>query len=121
VARKELLLVVDDSDLTRKMLCRIMKAQGYDCEEAEDGAEAVHRVRERHAAGLAAYDGILMDFVMYVQRGFSSHLLCALLTRLALPLALQACDGRADGDQDHSQRAALRRSGPGRDGQRAGV
>jgi CheY-like chemotaxis protein len=70
VVRKELLLVVDDSDLTRKMLCRIMKAQGYDCEEAEDGAEAVHKVRERHAAGLAAYDGILMDFVMYVRRGF---------------------------------------------------
>ena len=39
-----MLLVVDDSDLTRKMLCRIMKAQGFDYEEAEDGAVAVEKV-----------------------------------------------------------------------------
>ena len=42
---KKLLLVVDDSDLTRKMLCRIVKAQGYDFHEAEDGQIALDKVR----------------------------------------------------------------------------
>ena len=67
---KPLVLVVDDSDLTRKMLCRIMKAQGYDYEEAEDGHVAVEKVRQnmRRADG-RTYAVILMDFVMPVMDG----------------------------------------------------
>jgi len=84
---RKLLLVVDDSDLTRKMLCRILKAQGYDYEEAEDGAVAVEKV-ERNIGDCAVmetgagagvgtgrnavvrpYSAILMDFVMPVMDG----------------------------------------------------
>jgi len=82
-AVQELVLVVDDSDLTRKMLCRIMKAQGYDYDEAEDGAVAVEKV-ERNIGDFALvesgydtgrditvrpYSAILMDFVMPMMDG----------------------------------------------------
>ena len=62
---RKLVLVVDDSDLTRKMLCRMMRAHGYDCEEAEDGLVAVDKVRQTlaHTAG-RQYAVVLMDFVM---------------------------------------------------------
>jgi CheY-like chemotaxis protein len=70
VAAKELVLVVDDSDLTRKMLCRIMKAQGYDTEEAEDGHIAVEMVRQNmEREDGRTYAVILMDFVMPVMNG----------------------------------------------------
>ena len=35
------LLVVDDSKMNRKMLCRLLKNKGHVCAEAEDGVEAV--------------------------------------------------------------------------------
>ena len=59
------LLVVDDSDLTRKMLCRMVRAKGFQVDEAEDGAVAVEKVR----LGPHAYAAILMDFVMPVMDG----------------------------------------------------
>ena len=34
-------LVVDDSSLNRKMLCRLLQKQGHECFEAEDGVQAV--------------------------------------------------------------------------------
>ena len=34
-------LVVDDSSLNRKMLCRLLRNKGHECVEAEDGAQAV--------------------------------------------------------------------------------
>ena len=48
------------------LLFQTLKAIGHTCEEAEDGQIAVDRVKER---GLAAYDAILMDFVMPVLDG----------------------------------------------------
>jgi len=69
VDEKPLLLVVDDSEMTRKMLCRIVKVHGYDYEEAEDGAVAVAKVEGNLASAVGRkYVGILMDFVMYVAR-----------------------------------------------------
>ena len=59
------LLVVDDSDLTRKMLCRMVRAKGFQVDEAEDGAVAVDKVRH----GPQMYSAILMDFVMPVMDG----------------------------------------------------
>ena len=59
------LLVVDDSDLTRKMLCRMVRAKGFQVDEAEDGAVAVDKMRR----GPQAYAAILMDFVMPVMDG----------------------------------------------------
>ena len=61
------LLVVDDSRLNRKMLCKILRGAGHICDEAEDGLQAVVRVKERMADPdqmRRMYDAILMDFVM---------------------------------------------------------
>ena len=61
------LLVVDDSRLNRKMLCKILRGAGHICDEAEDGLLAVDKVKERMAGTditKRTYDAILMDFVM---------------------------------------------------------
>jgi signal transduction histidine kinase/CheY-like chemotaxis protein len=61
------LLVVDDSGLNRKLLCKLLRASGHTCEEAADGRYAVEKVKARMASasgGASTYDAILMDFVM---------------------------------------------------------
>jgi signal transduction histidine kinase/ActR/RegA family two-component response regulator len=58
------LLVVDDSPLNRKMLLRTLRAVGHICEEAEDGLEAVEKVKSRMASAKKSYSAILIDFVM---------------------------------------------------------
>ena len=62
------LLLVDDSQLNRKMLSRVMVSEGHLCEEAEDGQQALERV----AASPSPYDAILMDFMMPVMDGPSA-------------------------------------------------
>ena len=80
-------LVVDDSKMNRKMLCRLLKNKGHECTEAEDGVQALAMLTDVMALpGLAdtntagtmtvvqealsgsprlapAYDAILMDFM----------------------------------------------------------
>ena len=83
-------LVVDDSKMNRKMLCRLLQNKGHDCTEAEDGVQAVAMVTailakldstsqgaealegldtmnspfaDVGASGAYAYDAILMDFM----------------------------------------------------------
>ena len=61
------LLVVDDSRLNRKMLCKILRGAGHTCDEAEDGLLAVMKVKERMGEidkSKSTYDAILMDYVM---------------------------------------------------------
>jgi CheY-like chemotaxis protein len=61
------ILVVDDSSLNRKLLCKLLCAAGYTCEEASDGLIAVEMVRRRMsdwAGPREEYRAILMDFVM---------------------------------------------------------
>jgi signal transduction histidine kinase/CheY-like chemotaxis protein len=62
------ILVVDDSGLNRKLLCKLLRASGHTCEEASDGLCAVEKVKARIARGVgggaSTYDAILMDFVM---------------------------------------------------------
>ena len=43
-------LVVDDSSLNRKMLCRLLQKQGHECVEAEDGVHAVAEMTTALAA-----------------------------------------------------------------------
>ena len=60
-------LVVDDSGLNRKMLCKLLRTVQCTMEEADDGLKAVERVKARMAQGIGSnrmYDAILMDFVM---------------------------------------------------------
>ena len=61
------ILVVDDSSLNRKLLCKLLSASGHTCEVAADGLGAVEKVKARMACGVGgtpSYDAILMDFVM---------------------------------------------------------
>ena len=61
-------LVVDDSRLNRKMLMKFLQKDGHRCTEAEDGLEAIVKVKERidSSNGLCGkpFDAILMDFIM---------------------------------------------------------
>ena len=62
------ILVVDDSPLNRKMLCKLLKSRGHVIEEAADGQQCVDKVKQEADAG-RNYDVILMDFVMPVMDG----------------------------------------------------
>ena len=55
-------LVVDDSPMTRKMLCRTLQSHKHTCEVADDGQEAVSTVQDKLASGAPFYDAILMDY-----------------------------------------------------------
>ena len=58
------LLIVDDSPLNRKMLLRTFREAGHTCDEAEDGAIAITKVKEMMSSDAKVYSAILMDFVM---------------------------------------------------------
>jgi signal transduction histidine kinase/ActR/RegA family two-component response regulator len=57
------ILVVDDSKLNRKMLCKVLTEAGHSCEEAADGLRAVEKVTASQKEPIE-YDAILMDFMM---------------------------------------------------------
>lgn len=60
-------LVVDDSGLNRKLLCKLFRAAGHSCEEACDGLVAIEKVEKKMVLGPElnpTYDAILMDYVM---------------------------------------------------------
>ena len=56
-------LVVDDSIIMRKMLCRALEQLGYETFQAADGMEGLKLMRER------TYDFVLLDFLMPVMDG----------------------------------------------------
>src|SRR5579872_3433094 len=68
----ETILVVDDAESVRKMVCAMLASSGYRCLEAADGREALEIARDsRHSFGLA-----LTDMVMPRMGGaeFAQHL-----------------------------------------------
>ena len=66
--RPRRVIVVDDAVSNRKLLMRILKAKGYECDGAEDGQQAVDLyVSLRHKG--EPVDAILMDFEMPVMDG----------------------------------------------------
>lgn len=56
-------LVVDDGDLTRKMVVNMMQRLDCQCQTAEDGTEAVEKVRAALASG-EPFDLVLSDYEM---------------------------------------------------------
>ena len=57
------ILIVDDSDVNRKMMRRLISSMGHNVEEAEDGAEALAKLQKAVGSG-KKYVAILMDFYM---------------------------------------------------------
>jgi hypothetical protein len=49
-------LVVDDSKMSRKVLCRLLVAAGYICHEACDGQDAIDKYEELKASGCGGCD-----------------------------------------------------------------
>jgi len=64
-------LIVDDVPMNRKMLKRLLTSRFYECEEAENGQQAVDMVREAMVAGMS-YDMITMDYQMPVMDGVTA-------------------------------------------------
>jgi two-component system, sensor histidine kinase and response regulator len=57
------ILIVDDSELSREMLCRILERQGHVCVAVASGAEALERLRADR------FDVVLLDFMMEGMNG----------------------------------------------------
>lgn len=60
---KKSILIVDDNDLNREVIVDILEPQGFQLDEAEDGAQAVAMVTDKD------YDLVLMDIMMPVMDG----------------------------------------------------
>ena len=65
------ILIVDDSDFNRIVARRIIETQGFVCEEAITGLQALNQVRERLNSGLL-YKLILMDVEMPEMDGMTA-------------------------------------------------
>ena len=72
--KKYRLLIVDDSHLSRKMLCKTMRVAGHECDEAGDGLIALTKVKDKISVGggFNMYDAILMDTNMPTMDGPSA-------------------------------------------------
>lgn len=57
---KKVVLVADDNDLNRKVLCRMLRKLGYECVEADDGVAALEAY-EQHGSEVGL---VLMDIQM---------------------------------------------------------
>lgn len=60
------LLIVDDEEMIRQVLCEYAEFEGYETDQAENGMEAIYKCRE------GKYDLIIMDVMMPKLDGFSA-------------------------------------------------
>jgi CheY-like chemotaxis protein len=58
--RSASILVVEDVEAIRKMVCAILVAHGYKCVEAVDGREALHLIED----GGGPFELVLTDMIM---------------------------------------------------------
>jgi CheY-like chemotaxis protein len=56
---RDTILVVEDSPAIRKMVCAMLTQTGYNCLEANDGAEALHLLQEAGDVRLVLTDVIM--------------------------------------------------------------
>lgn len=52
------ILVVDDEEILRMLICDTLEDTGYDMDEAEDGIEALKKISQQ------TYDLIILDYMM---------------------------------------------------------
>ena len=72
-------LIVDDHEMVRKMVCSVFTAQGFDVSYAEDGAQAVRKAQE------LIPDLVVLDLAMPVMNGLeAARRLKALMPSLPL-------------------------------------
>ncbi len=64
VSARDRLLVVDDNELNRDMLCRRLRTRGYSVDVAEDGEQALLKI------GSERFDAVLLDVMMPGISGF---------------------------------------------------
>ncbi|MFH1982374.1 MAG: response regulator [Pseudomonadota bacterium] len=57
------ILIIDDDDQIRRMLCRMLTQEGYAVDDAADGAEGISRFRKQ------PYDLVLTDLIMPEKEG----------------------------------------------------
>lgn len=57
---RKIVLVVEDAEPIRKLVCNTLSTHGYECLEAEDGAEALQMI----TGGTSDVDLVLTDMVM---------------------------------------------------------
>ncbi|CAB9507344.1 sensor kinase/phosphatase LuxQ [Seminavis robusta] len=65
------ILIVDDAHMNRKILTKLLGNRGHECDQAENGVEAVKMVKKSLGSGESAetYDTILMDYEMPIKNG----------------------------------------------------
>ena len=61
--RKAKILVVDDDEMLRSVVCKALEKMGYQAASCEEGALAVERYRRAWEAG-APFDAVLMDLTI---------------------------------------------------------
>jgi two-component system response regulator FimZ (fimbrial Z protein) len=59
-------LVVDDHEIVRKMVCSMFTSQGYEVSDAENGAQAVRKAQELRP------DLVVLDLAMPVMNGLEA-------------------------------------------------
>ncbi len=68
-------LVVDDHEIVRKMVCSMFTAQGFEVSDAENGAQAVEKAQELRP------DLVVLDLAMPVMNGLEA----ARMLKAAMP------------------------------------
>lgn len=63
-ANEKRILIVDDDDAIRALLCAVLRHRGYAADFANNGVEALARLRSR------SYDVMLLDLMMPLKSGY---------------------------------------------------
>ncbi len=63
--RKVKILIADDEEIIRELLCRVLSRQGYEVELAEDGASALEKIRNNN------FDMVICDLKMPIMDGMT--------------------------------------------------
>lgn len=58
------ILIVDDDDAIRRLVATVLQRNGYHCEEARNGEEAIEKLDETE------YSAIVLDLMMPVKNGY---------------------------------------------------